>query len=41
MGALLGDWKFWVAVIVVVMVAHFAMGFIMPKVTGAVGGSSS
>jgi hypothetical protein len=37
MAAMLGNWQFWAAVIVVVAVAHFVMGFIMPKLSG--GGS--
>jgi hypothetical protein len=37
MGSMLGDWKFWAAVIIVVAISHFIMGFVMPKVSG--GGS--
>lgn len=33
----LGSWQFWVAVIVVTMVAHFLIGMILPKLSG--GGS--
>jgi hypothetical protein len=36
---MLGDWKFWAAVIVVVAVAHLIMGFVVPKLSGGGGGS--
>lgn len=37
MEGMLGNWKFWLAVIVVVVVAHLAISFVAPKLMG--GGS--
>jgi len=34
----LGNWKFWVAVMVVTVAVHYAISFIMPKMKA--GGSS-
>jgi hypothetical protein len=34
----LGNWKFWLAVIVVTFIAHWAMGMLLPKLSGGSGG---
>jgi len=37
LSGMLGSWQFWLAIVIVVAVSHFVMGFILPKLSG--GGS--